>query len=284
MSPRTLPVVLLIVALVTSSCGKPASTAAGAEMTIRSGTLQIGSQQAYVPGEFRAEGSDELRGFGVEIAEEIAGRLGLTPEWVQSDYSALIAGLEAQRFDMGSGGMSYNPVRAEQVDMIGYFQSGATFLVRKTDEGRFGTGESMCGHRLGMIEGSTTLEKAVAGLNEKCGGKPIEIEYYTSTPLGLQGLLSERITAYAPDLAQARYIVEENPDQFATTGYHLVDYLINFTFRKGNAGNRTLRDAVYETLDGMIKDGTYGRILAAWDLESGALTRPAYNGDLSGRP
>ncbi|BBH68718.1 hypothetical protein ACTI_54030 [Actinoplanes sp. OR16] len=271
---RKLPAVLGMMLLIVAGCGKPSGEAEPAATTLR-----VGSQQSYIPGEFRAEGSDELQGFGVDIIDEIGKRLGLTPEWVQSDYSALITGLQAGQFDMGSGGMSVNPERLQQVDMIGYFQSGATFLVRKEDEGGYSTAEEMCGKKLGMLEGSTTLEKAVAAL---CPDDPIQIEFYTSTPLGLQGLLSERITAYAPDLAQAQYIVKENPTQFATTGYHLVDYLINFTFAKG--GDTALRDDVFRTLDEMIKDGSYTKILEGWNLKTGGLTRPAYNGDLTGKP
>ncbi|MEU4561035.1 transporter substrate-binding domain-containing protein [Actinoplanes sp. NPDC023936] len=280
---RLLPAVLLVTALAVTGCGKPGTdtdpATGAAPGTITAGTLMIGSQQSYIPGEFRKEGGDDLVGFGVDIVTETGKRLGLTPQWVQSDYAALITGLQSRRFDMGSGGMSVNPARLEQVDMVGYYRSGATFLVRKADEGKYTTAEQMCGRKLGMLEGSTTLEKAVAAL---CPGNPIQIEYYTATPLGLQGLLSERVTAYAPDLAQAQYIVEQNPAEFATTGYHLVDYLINFTFAKG--GDTALRDAVYRTLDEMIKDGTYAKILESWNLSTGGLTQPAYNGDLTGKP
>ncbi|GAA4915034.1 polar amino acid transport system substrate-binding protein [Nonomuraea thailandensis] len=275
--------VLLLAACSGGGGGGGGTTSSGAKApTVNEGVLMIGSQQSYIPGEFRAEGSQDLQGFGVEIVEEVAERLGLTTQWVQVDYSAIITGLQAGQFDMGSGGMSPNPERLQQVDMIGYYQSGATFLVRKADAGKYATGQALCGQKLGMLEGSTTLEKAVEKENASCPAGKIGVEHYTSTPLGLQGLLSERIAAYAPDLAQAQYIVKENPDQFATTDYHLVDYLINFTFMKDR--NPELRDAVYTTLDAMMKDGTYGRILAKWNLAVGGLKQPAYNGQLDAKP
>ncbi|TYB54404.1 transporter substrate-binding domain-containing protein [Nonomuraea sp. PA05] len=284
---RFFPAVAAAAVLVLAACsnggGQPRASEQGAKVpTVQQGVLMIGSQQSYIPGEFRAEGSQDLRGFGVEIVDEIAKRLGLTTQWVQVDYSAIIAGLQAGQFDMGSGGMSPNPERLQQVDMVGYYQSGATFLVRKADAGKYATGQAMCGQKLGMLEGSTTLEKAVEKENASCPAGKIEVEHYTSTPLGLQGLLSERISAYAPDLAQAQYIVKENPGQFATTDYHLVDYLINFTFMKGK--NPELRDAVYTALDAMIKDGTYDKILGNWNLTVGGLKRPAYNGQLDAKP
>ncbi|MFF0770868.1 transporter substrate-binding domain-containing protein [Nonomuraea wenchangensis] len=281
---RVLPTALLAAALLLTGCSAGGETTAATNAkapTLEKGTLKIGSQQSYIPGEFRADGSGPLQGFGVELVEEVARRLGLTPQWVQSDYSAIITGLQSGQFDLGSGGMSPNPERLQQVDMIGYFQSGATYLVRKADAAKYATGESMCGQKLGMLEGSTTLEKAVAALNEKCSS-PIQIEYYTSTPLGLQGLLSERIAAYAPDVAQAQYIVKENSDQFATTNYHLVDYLINFTLVKDK--NSELRNQIYATLEAMMRDGTYTKILDKWNLKTGGLTKPAYNGDLDAKP
>ncbi|MFC4118761.1 transporter substrate-binding domain-containing protein [Nonomuraea zeae] len=286
MSGRLFPAVVTAAVVLLAACsgGGGGATEASSDAkapTVQKGVLMIGSQQSYIPGEFRAEGSQDLQGFGVEIVDEIARRLGLTTQWVQVDYSAIITGLQASQFDMGSGGMSPNPERLQQVDMVGYYQSGATFLVRKADAGKYTTAQAVCGKKLGMLEGSTTLEKAVAKENGSCPS-PIQVEHYTSTPLGLQGLLSERIEAYAPDLAQAQYIVKENPGQFATTDYHLVDYLINFTFVKDK--NPQLRDAVYGQLDAMMKDGTYDKILAKWNLAVGGLKQPAYNGQLDARP
>lgn len=249
--------------------------------TITPGVLKIGSQQSYIPGEFFEEGSDQVQGFSVDFLDEIAGRLGLKPEWTQVDYSAIITGLQSGQFDMGSGGMSPNPDRLAQVDMVGYFQSGATFILRQEDKGKYTDAQSLCGETIGMLEGSSTLEAAIAKENETCAS-PIVIEHYTSTPLGLQGLLSKRITAYTPDVAQTQYIVKQNPDDFVPIGdYTLVDYLINYTFTKENT---QLRDAVYDALQEMMDDGTYDEILTKWGITSGGLTKPALNGELDATP
>ncbi|WP_309066921.1 transporter substrate-binding domain-containing protein [Microbacterium sp.] len=249
--------------------------------TLTPGVLKIGSQQSYIPGEFFPEGEDQVTGFSVDFVDEIASRLGLETEWVQVDYSAIITGLQSSQFDMGSGGMSPNPERLEQVDMVGYFQSGATFILRKEDEGKYADAQSLCGQTIGMLEGSSTLEAAVAKENETCD-TPINVQYYTSTPLGLQGLLSGRIEAYTPDVAQTQFIVKENPNDFVPIGdYTLVDYLINYTFTKENT---ELRDAVYEQLQAMMEDGTYDEILDEWGITAGGLDKPAFNGDLDATP
>lgn len=261
--------------------GQPESSDAPKVQTITPGVLKIGSQQSYIPGEFFPEGEDNVQGFGVDFVDEIAKRLGLKTEWVQVDYSAIITGLQSNQFDMGSGGMSPNPERLEQIDMVGYFQSGATFILRKADDGKYADAQSLCGKTIGMLEGSSTLEAAIEKENETCD-TPIDIEYYTSTPLGLQGLLSNRIEVYTPDVAQTQFIVKENPDDFVPIGdYTLVDYLINYTFTKENT---QLRDAVHEQLQAMMDDGTYQKILDKWGITAGGLTKPALNGELDAKP
>lgn len=264
-----------------SSSTSPSASAPGVH-TITPGVLKVGSQQAYIPGEFFKEGEDKVQGFSVDFIDEIGKRLGLTIQWQQVDYSAIITGLQSNQFDMGSGGMSPNPDRLAQVDMVGYFQSGATYVLRKADAGKFSSSQDLCGKTIGMLEGSTTLEAAIAKENEKCGASPIQIQPYTSTPLGLQGLLSKRIDAYTPDVAQSQFIVKESPNDFVTIGdYVLVDYLINYTFTKENTA---LRDAVYNTLQEMMTDGSYDKILTKWGIDRGGLKKPALNGDLDAKP
>jgi ABC-type amino acid transport substrate-binding protein len=93
--------------------------------TLTPGVLKIGSQQSYIPGEFFEEGDTQVQGFSVDFVDEVAKRMGLKAEWTQIDYSAIITGLQSRQFDMGSGGMSPNPERLEQVDMVGCYQAGS---------------------------------------------------------------------------------------------------------------------------------------------------------------
>jgi polar amino acid transport system substrate-binding protein len=137
-----------------------------------SGILRVGSQETYVPAEFTDEGSGEITGFTVDLLKEITRRLGLKLEYVHAEYAALIPGLDAGRFDIGSGGMSPNPDRLDVVDMVGYFQSGATFLIRQEDQGKYSSAQDFCGKPVGAIQGATTLEKAIHLQNEECLANP----------------------------------------------------------------------------------------------------------------
>ena len=83
-----------------------------------SGILRIGSQQTYPPIEFRDPQTKEMVGLSVELLTEVANRLDLKIEWIQSDYGALITGAKASRFDIASGGISDQPEREKELDFV----------------------------------------------------------------------------------------------------------------------------------------------------------------------
>lgn len=265
----------------------PAPEAAGPALPAgiqSSGVLRVGSQETYVPAEFREEGSEEVTGFTADLLREITSRWGIGLEYVHAEYSALIPGLEAGRFDIGSGGMSPNPDRLQVVDMVGYFQSGATFIVKAENAANFGpdaTAQNFCGMTVGMLQGSSTLQAAFDKENEQCvanGKEPIKLETFTTTPDGLTQVELGRIDAYTPDYAQTLYIIKTTPGVYSTIGtnFYLVKYPTVWTFPKTDDG-AILRDAFIQTLTEMMADGTYQEILDRWGVGAGAIIEPAVN-------
>jgi polar amino acid transport system substrate-binding protein len=257
-----------------------------APATIKSaGVLRVGSQETYVPAEFHEEGAVEVTGFTADLLKEITRRWGVKLEYVNAQYSALIPGLEADRFDIGSGGMSPNLDRLQVVEMVGYFQSGATFIIKAENAANYpadATAQNLCGKTVGMLQGSSTLQTAFDKENEACaaaGKEPIKIETFDTTPNGLQQVTLGRLEAYTPDFAQTLYIIKTTPGIYSTIGtnYYLVKYPITWTLSKTNPDAAILRDALAKTLSDLMADGTYAAILREWGVEAGAIIAPAVN-------
>ena len=79
-----------------------ASSAAGSTAdqlaTIQaSGKLIVALEGAWQPWSYHDE-SDTLVGYDVEVSRAIAEKLGVEPEYVESDWDSLFAGLDAGRF------------------------------------------------------------------------------------------------------------------------------------------------------------------------------------------
>lgn len=64
-----------------------------------SGTVRIGVEGTYRPYAFHDD-SGELVGFEKEIADAIAEGLGATPEFIETEWDSLIAGLDVDRYDL----------------------------------------------------------------------------------------------------------------------------------------------------------------------------------------
>ena len=100
-----------------SSTAASASAAAANKLeTIQSnGKLVIALEGAWQPWSFHDE-SDTLVGYDVEVSRAIAEKLGVEPEYVESDWDSLFAGLDAGRYDLVCNGVEVTEERAKTYD------------------------------------------------------------------------------------------------------------------------------------------------------------------------
>ena len=99
------------------------------------GTLLAGTTGDYRPLSFR-EDDGTYWGFGVEVAGEIAKRLGVGLQFVPTSWPTLSADVQAepQTFDLAIGGITITDARRETMLMSdGYLANGKTILCRAED-------------------------------------------------------------------------------------------------------------------------------------------------------
>ena len=103
------------------------------------GTLQVGTTGDYRPLSFR-EDDGRYWGFGIEVAGEIARRLGVGIQFVPTSWPTLTADvlIEPQTFDLAIGGITITDARRETMLMSeGYLANGKTILCRASEAGRY---------------------------------------------------------------------------------------------------------------------------------------------------
>ena len=99
-----------------------------------SGKLIVALEGAWQPWSFHDE-SDTLVGYDVEVSRAIAEKLGVEPEYVESDWDSLFAGLDAGRFDIVCNGVEVTDERSKTYDFTtpyGYIHTA--LAVRKDNE------------------------------------------------------------------------------------------------------------------------------------------------------
>ena len=81
----------------------------------KSGKLVVALEGAWQPWSYH-DSSDTLVGYDVEVSRAIAEKLGVEPEYVESDWDSLFAGLDAGRYDMVCNGVEVTEERAKTYD------------------------------------------------------------------------------------------------------------------------------------------------------------------------
>ena len=106
---------------------------------VERGTILIGTTGDYRPLSFRAA-DGTYWGFGIEVAKEIAKRMGVGVEFKKTTWPTLTADVlaEPQKFDLAIGGITITDVRRETMLMSeGYLANGKTILCRASETDRY---------------------------------------------------------------------------------------------------------------------------------------------------
>ena len=122
-----------------AASGAASSTAGPAKLdqlgTIKyNGKLVVALEGAWQPWSYHDE-SDTLVGYDVEVSRAIAEKLGVEPEYVESDWDSLFAGLDAGRIDLVCNGVEVTDERSKTYDFTtpyGYIHTA--LAVRKDNE------------------------------------------------------------------------------------------------------------------------------------------------------
>jgi cystine transport system substrate-binding protein len=116
--------------------GSGGASAAGDEYGLVSGgTLTVATEGTYRPFSYHDEGSGDLVGYDVEVAEAVAEKLGLDISFQETQWDAIFAGLEAGRFDVIANQVSINPEREESyLFSTPYSVSPGVIVVKEGDD------------------------------------------------------------------------------------------------------------------------------------------------------
>ena len=125
----------------------------------KNGKLVVGMSADYAPYEFHyidENGKDVIGGFDVDIANEIANKIGVNLVIQEMDFDALVSALPAGKVDLVISGMNTTEERAKVVDFSEvYYNSKHGILVRAEDADKYQTFADLEGAKVGVQLGST---------------------------------------------------------------------------------------------------------------------------------
>ena len=94
------------------------------------GVIRVSTDPAYPPASSLNEETGEYEGFDIDVATEIATRLGVDIAWETPSWDLITAGHWNDRWDMSVGSMTVTPERAEVLDFTpAYYYTPASVAV-----------------------------------------------------------------------------------------------------------------------------------------------------------
>jgi His/Glu/Gln/Arg/opine family amino acid ABC transporter permease subunit len=201
----------------------------------------------------------KVRGFDVEVAEEIARGLGREPHFVQVAFSSIDASVARGDFDIGMSGVEDTPARrAMLAATIPYFEFREVLTVREGDRGRYRRLDDLRGKRVGTLAATIAYEILLTGRGRH-GYLPVsyddDVHPYTDLAEGrLDAVLLDNIIAARSVKRVAGLAIE--PTAIATGRYVVVL----------SGRNTALRDRINGILEDRMRDGTLERIYRKWGI------------------
>ncbi|WP_373887966.1 cystine ABC transporter substrate-binding protein [Massilia sp. CF038] len=218
------------------------------------GTLKIALEGTYPPFNFKDK-AGQLDGYDVDVAKLVAARMGLKPEFVTTEWSAILAGLASGRYDVIISQVGINPKRELAFDFsIPYTYSSPQLIVRKSEKASYASLADLKGKRVGVGQGSVYEQqaKAVPG---------IEVKSYPAAPENLQDLAVGRVDAALNDSLMVAYLLKNSALPIQAGARVGAVERMGAAFRKGNP---QFKAAIDKALQDAGADGSLKAISVKW--------------------
>ncbi len=243
------------------------------------GTLIVAADATYAPNEFVAANGHTVIGMDPDLAQALAGVLGLKFKVVNAHFDTIIPGLKSGKYDIGMSSFTDTKAREKVVDFVTYFSAGTSFFVKAAGGPNIRSLADLCGKSV-SVESGTTEQTDAATQNATCKkqGKPgVNVEVYPDQNSANLALASGRAQVGMADSPVAAYQVKQSHGKFKLSGkpYGTAPYGIALPKKNGMAN--PVRDA----LKYLMGNGTYTKILEKWGIQAGAISKPVINGATS---
>lgn len=226
------------------------------------GTLKVLTALDYPP--FAAGSAEEPWGFDIAVAQEVANRLGLTLELVSAPRESIVSVLACEptasaseeeqpepQGDIAIAALAITGERDDKVDFSSWYYVGNQAVVTLSGAYQSTTEFDREKTRIAVVKGSTCLETAKTLTDEKL------IAEYSTAQRCLQALQAKEVQAAVLDLPVATYLLD---NEFS--GMRILERIMT-----GEAyaialptQSQNLKEAVNNTLEEMIEDGTLARL------------------------
>ena len=231
-----------------------AETASYDVTTVEPGKLIMSTNAAFPPYEMTTDDGG-FEGIDVEMATEIANRLGLELQIDDMDFDYALQAVQQGKSDIAMAGITVNKDRLVNMDFSNTYANGVQVVIVPEDSD-IATVDDLQGKMIGVQRG-TTGDSYCSADPEDGGFGEDHVTQYDNGMTAVQALINGQVDAVVIDNAPAEELVKANQGlKILDTAYTDEDYAIAVA-----KGNTQLLDAINNILADMEADGTTQAII-----------------------
>jgi ABC-type amino acid transport substrate-binding protein len=254
--------------------GAVASIAATVPQHIRdSGRLIVGVNIPYAPNEF-IDAYGKIVGFDIDLMNAVARTLGLTPEYRQTAFEAIIPSVRAGDFNLGMSSFTDTKEREGAADFVTYFQAGTLWAQRP---GTAVDPDNACGLKVGVAYAAIQETQEIPAKSAACvaaGKPPIKKVVYTRQDDLNAALMAGEVDAMSADSPVTGFAIKTSGGKLEAAGEVFDSAPYGWPVARDSGLGQSLRLA----LQHLIETGEYRTIATMWGVEKGMIDKPSING------
>ena len=262
-----LAAVLAVFAALLVLAGRTAGSTAGAAASET--TIKIGTEAYYPPFESFASDNKTIVGLDPDLAAALGKVLGAKVTFTHTAFEGLLPALGSGRFDVVMAAITDTKERQAKFDFVDYFKSGQGIVVKKGNPKGIHTLKDLCGKKVAVLKASVQQKLLDATNGKECSSNHITIIALPSDKDALLQIRSGRADASITQDAVARYNTSKGDasKQYEVANAKPIDPVpLGIVFKKGSPW----RDKFKSALQKIQADGSYEKVLAKYQLTSGA--------------
>lgn len=220
--------------------------------------MRVGLMGTYPPYNFLNE-KNEVDGFDADIAKEVAKRIGIKAEFITSEWSGMIAGLEKGKFDVVISQMTITEERKKSMDFSQPYIKNTVNVIISEGNNDIKSIEDFKGKKIGVGLGTNDEKYLKEVAMPKVGN--FEVVTYNDVITTLLDLNTGRIDATVNNLFAIKPQIEKSNLKIKAVGDPIKEDFAGIAIRKGN---EEFLAALDKALEDIKKDGTYKAIFMKW--------------------
>ena len=194
----------------------------------------------------------------------IAGTLGLTTDYRESDFAKIIPSIQGGTYNVGMSSFTDTKEREESVDFVTYFSAGIQWAQRP------GSGidpNNACGKKVAVQATTTEETEELPAKSKACtdaGKPPIEIISFDGQDAATNAVVLGQADAMSADSPVTAYAIKQNNGKLEAAGEVFDSAPYGWPVQKGSP----LAQSLQQALEHLIESGKYEEIAKNWGVES----------------